>query len=159
MEGDFKKDFEKYLEENEGQPIDPEAVVAGKKEMKAEKKGGFAVYGDEPSKESKGIPSKAVEELKNMVRRVNELYRTGEGLNKRELISAIADLKNLKLSTKDFLEEKKTGKLTNNKIMNRIVTKLRTKYSISGQLEELPEAIDSLLTKYNKALEDISNRE
>lgn len=48
-----RKYFENYLKEKRGQEIDPRAVMAGRREMEQGRRGGYPVYGNEPTREAK----------------------------------------------------------------------------------------------------------
>lgn len=91
-ENDSRKQFEEYLKAKEGQPIDPQAEANAKRELELGEKGGFAVYGDEPSK---------AEKFKNAPE--GELFKTE--LTEPELEQKIQDLSVARAVIVNFLED------------------------------------------------------
>ena len=172
-EYDPKKTFEDYLREKEGQPIDPRAVEAGKREFELGKKGGFAVYGDEPDREKliasypKGRLSERDVEIEEeeqdlstesaILEPSNKKKTVGErhpeiNLTEEELQDAISELTVAQRIIASFLEK---GKLKQGEIPDKlelVMRKIDYKYGVKATLSDFPKEIEKLIEKYTEAL-------
>jgi hypothetical protein len=126
-EYDPKKRFEEYRKEMEGQPIDPRAVGAGKRELELGRKGGFPVYNDEPDKAAKfkGDPE-------------GELFKTD--LTAEELQEKISVLFKARENIISFLEKP----TIENFEISRETTLFDLEDGQRGRVGELSQAISAL---------------
>ncbi len=179
MEGksDAKREFKKYLKEKEGQPINPQAKAAAERELELGRKGDFAVYRDEPSREQliasypKGRVSAeeaetggleereergpistrdAISQISEM-REIVERYNSAAGLTEEELKKAITEL----IVSKGIIaNEMQPGQINISDKIRLMMEKISLKYGIRmASVREFKREIEELIKKYTEALE------
>jgi hypothetical protein len=162
---DPQEAFRKYLKEKEGQPVDPRAVSAGERELIHGKKGGFAVYGDEPDRNRviasypKGAPPEK-----------QELQETENHINKEKIEAQIKDLTEARQIITAFMEglfgdfDSSTltlSDLTNNMIESSedvkmaVNTLFENGFKASDELWSLPNGIIKKIEENKKLLQSL----
>jgi hypothetical protein len=156
-------EFEKYLEDKKGEPITPIAKANAQREMELGAKGGYPVYGDEPSREKrfKNDPEGHLfetkltkEDLEEEISDLGVAKRTIEFILKELMIEGV---KIKRENTLAELEEIRGNSLKD--MWGAIITLKSCDFDDEIMLYDLPEMIDERIKKDIRILEHKRNKE